>query len=175
NAAMWWYRLLPCDAEYLAEFRAPAMRRKFVQWMDIPIGDPQEKELRTKEPAIDTIAERDLFKKMDYAARCGSCDWEFPAEDWLVTEGLSNDVGIWQTWSWMLAAKEHREIIGNKYDDAIHTFQTELALARHIAERRRFIDVALAGAMGRQVGEQIEKLIEKPDAPNLYWALAMLP
>ena len=50
--------------------------------MQIPLGDPREKQLRAKEPAIrQTLADSQLFRDMDRAARFESCDWQFPIRE----------------------------------------------------------------------------------------------
>jgi hypothetical protein len=175
NAAVWWNVLLACNGDLVAELGKRETAAKINRWMTMPIGDQHEKEFRAKEPIVDKILESDIFAKFDYAARFDSCDWEFPRGNWDILNLGNAELRARNRWGLMLAAKAHWEIAEKKYEQALHTVQTGLALARHLGQCRKFISAVLGGVIARSVIDQVEQLIQQPDAPNLYWSLVMLP
>jgi hypothetical protein len=80
-----------------------------------------------------------------------------------------------RTWGWLLSAKAHLEIVEGKYDQAVGTLQTGLALARHVAQGQSLVHPLVGSSIAGLMTKQIEQFIQQPDAPNLYWALATLP
>jgi len=175
NAAVWWNRL-------------PAGRRplitdlyehweKVADWMEIPIGDPREKEYRAKEPKITMyLGQGGLYSDMARAARFESCDWELPVREGNYISVLLPDVQEMRMWGRLLGAKAHLEIIEGKYDQAVGTLQTGFALARHASQGQTLVHALVGSAIARfPMTTQIEQFIQQPDAPNLYWALATLP
>jgi hypothetical protein len=112
---------------------------------------------------------------MDYAARRESCDWELPLREGHIFEMLIPEAQTNRNWGRMLAAKAHGEIADRKYGDAVRTFQTGLALARHTAQGQTLIHGLVGTAIAGLMTNQIEQFVQQPDAPNLYWSLAMLP
>jgi hypothetical protein len=180
NAAVWWNQLLSYNGGLLAELDKRETRDRIEKWMAIPIGDPREQAFRAKEPIVDKLivdkaAENDLFAKLDYAARFDSCDWEFPWGNWDILNPMVTEIRVRRSWGLLLAAKAHREIADKKYDDALHSVQTGLALARHLGQSRRFLSAALGTQIATFIADQVEQFVQQPDAPNLYWSLVMLP
>ncbi len=176
NAAVHWNRLsVERTSFFNGLYKAGGTWEKAEKWMAIPIGDPHEKEFRTKEPAIDQLLRSGPYSDMDYAARFESCDWELPLHQGHVFEMLVPEAQVNRNWGRLLAAKAHGEIIDKKYGDAVRTFQTGLALARHTAQGQTLVHGLVGTAVAAQTTSQIELFIQQPDAPNLYWSLAMLP
>jgi hypothetical protein len=88
---------------------------------------------------------------------------------------LLPDVQQTRTYGRLLAAKAHLEIAEGKYDQAVRTLQNGYADARHVGQGP-FIVCAMVGVnIAEIMDHQVEQLIQQPDAPNLYWALSMLP
>ena len=174
NAAVRWNRLPAEQTRFLDELNKPGGTwEKVEKWMAIPIGDPQEKEVRRKEPAIDGLLKSQLFKEMDYAARFDSCDWELPLREGRVIEMLLPELQMNRTWGHLLAAKAHGEIVEKKYSDAVRTFQTGLALARHHAQGQTLIHGLVGTAIASQMTNQMELFIQQPGAqPVLGLGLA---
>src|SRR5262249_3086845 len=57
----------------------------------------------------------------------------------------------------------------------LHTIQTGLVMARHICNADTMIQSLVGIAIAHVMLGLVEEMIQQPDAPNLYWALATLP
>src|SRR5262249_25462121 len=75
----------------------------------------------------------------------------------------------------LLAVRARLEIAEGRYERAIYTLQTGLALARHVGDGVILIQDLVGMALAQQMIAQVEELIQQPGAPNLYWALTDLP
>jgi hypothetical protein len=176
NAAVWWNRLLAGRRPLLTDLYEGHWEEVY-KWMEIPIGDPREKEYRAKEPKITLyLGQGGLYSDMARAARFESCDWELPVREGNYISVLLPDVQELRTWGRLLGAKAHLEIAEGKYDQAVGTLQTGFALARHASQGQTLVHALVGSAIARfSMTTQIEQFIQQPDAPNLYWALATLP
>jgi hypothetical protein len=179
NAAVWWNRLLAERQQYYAEFDNKfLMNGKYEKWMDIPIGDPREKEYRQKELAevIPLLNTESIFRDMERAASYESCDWQLPVREGDFYSILLPEVQNTREYARILCAKAHLEIAEGKFDEAVRTLQVGYALGRHVGNPgiclvQNLVGATIAGIMSHQV----EAFIQQPGAPNLYWALATLP
>jgi hypothetical protein len=80
-----------------------------------------------------------------------------------------------RTYARLLAAKAHLEIAEGKYDEAVRTLQTGYAEARQVAQGQTIINSMVGATIASMMSNQVQQLIQQPDAPNLYWALSTLP
>jgi hypothetical protein len=179
NAAVWWNRLPAERSNFLSEFSKEYQESgKFVVWMEIPLGDPREKAYREKELSGVAYMIRGgggIYSDMARAARFESCDWEQPVREGNFIATTLPEVQGSRMWARMLSAKAHLEIAEGRYDDAVQTLQIGYAEARHVSQSpflvSGLVGVTIAGIMSHQV----QQFIQRPDAPNLYWALSTLP
>lgn len=79
------------------------------------------------------------------------------------------DVARTQSLRCRLAIAEHR------IEEAIQIVQQQFAMARHLASDEFVIANLVGAAVVGITFEDLTYLLEEPDAPNLYWALAALP
>jgi hypothetical protein len=169
------YQLLPqageqsdCNAVSLYQDAVKALpkdAKDITRWRRTPRGElPVEQvqaELKRFEPSL---------KLVERAARCKRCKWpavqlgEMPANH-------SEFLVIAQA----LALQARLDIAQKKYDSAIHTVQTGVGMARHIAEGPTLIHGLVGVAVGTLALNEAEYLIDAPDSPNLYCALQALP
>ena len=167
------YRLVPqageqgdCNAVslYVEAVKAlPENTKDITRWREtppeqLPIQQVQA-ELKRFEPSL---------KLVEQAARCKKCQW--PA----VQTGamLGNQ---YLTIRQAIALQARLEVAQKNYDGAIHTVQTGIGMARHIADGPTLIHGLVGTAVGALVLKEAEYLIQVPDSPNLYWALESLP
>ena len=75
----------------------------------------------------------------------------------------------------VLAVKARLEIAEGRFSEAIDTLRSGLTLGRNIAQGPTLIHVLVGIACSQILLKQYEDLIQQPDAPNLYWALTVLP
>jgi hypothetical protein len=179
NAAVLWNRI---PAERHAFFndlnKSGGTWDRIEEWMQVPLGDPREKQLREQGDRGQTIIDaiRDVpYADMVRAARFESCDWQLPMREGNAFSILIPELQQLRTYARLLAAKAHLEIAEGKYDEAMETLQTGFALARDAAKGPTLIHALVGNACAALMAEQVEKLVQRPDAPNLYWALSALP
>ncbi|MHC4062087.1 MAG: hypothetical protein ACYSUC_09595 [Planctomycetota bacterium] len=108
------------------------------------------------------------LKLFEQAARCKKCQW--PAGQGGPMSGNQPRM-IAQA----LGLQARLDIAQKEYDSAIHTVQTGIGMARHIADGPTLIHGLVGTAVGGLVLKEAEYLIQAPDSPNLYWALDALP
>jgi hypothetical protein len=173
NAAVFWNGLTAEQRAFLDELdKKDGPWQKTEKWMAIPIGDPREKQLRPSGPLLAEWS--GLYRDMVRAAQFESCDWELPVRDGNVISMSINGTSEMRTWGRLLAAKAHFEIAEGKYDQAMTTIQTGLALARHVGQGPILIFPLIGTSIAGGILKQVEQWIQQPDAPNLYWALSTL-
>jgi hypothetical protein len=176
NAAVWWNRLFANWWVFRDLYKEDGPWEKLDKWMQIPIGDPREKEYRAKHPeATQYLGAGGLYRDMERAARFDSCDWELPVHEASFASVPLVEAQESRTWGRLLGAKAHLEICEGKYDQAVETLQTGYALARHTAQGQTLIHGLIGSTIAGMMTKQVEQFIQQPDAPNLYWALATLP
>ncbi|MEN6405936.1 MAG: hypothetical protein ABFC77_05635 [Thermoguttaceae bacterium] len=178
NAAVWWNRI-PAErnaffANFYEEFAPPG---KIDTWMKIPLDDPREKEYREKELAkvISLLRRSEAYSDMERAARFESCDWQLPIHEGNVITMLLPEVQQSRMYARLLSAKARLEIAEGKYDQAVHTLQTGYAEARHVGQGPVIISALVGVTIASMMNERVQELIQRPDSPNLYWALSTLP
>ncbi len=111
-----------------------------------------------------------------YAARLEGCDWQILQQ--LKSDGINlllPDIQQLRSLSQVLKVRTRGQVKAGKFDDAIRTIQTNLALAKCLGEHPTLIGNLVGIAIAQQTIGTIEKLIQQPGAPNLYWALVQLP
>ncbi len=173
NAAVWWNRI-PAEREYFfTEFnKAGGTWEKVEKWIEIPLGDPREKERR---PKADELGATSLFSDMERAARFESCDWELPMREGGVIEMRIPECQATRQYARLLTAKARLEIAEGHYDKAVRTLQTGFALARDVAQGPTLIHALVGTAIAGIMTDRIREMIQQPHSPNLYWALSTLP
>ena len=176
NAAVWWNRIF---AEYNVFrnmlFKEGGLWENVEKWMEMPVGEPREKEFREKELAWRQWCNEGFFANMDRAARFESCDWELPIREGHVMSMDLSDAQQTRTYAKLLAAKARLEVAQGNYDRAQRTLQSGYALARHVAEGPTMVNGLVSVVEAETMCQQVEQWIQRPDGPNLYWALSALP
>jgi len=119
---------------------------------------------------------RYALRQADFAARLEYVDWnllpQMRAEGYML---LLPEVQQLRTLASALAVRCRGQVADKDYDGAVHSLKTIFALARHMGEHPTII-TGLVGVAIAQIGlNQLQELIQQPDAPNLYWALTDLP
>ncbi|MBI9018521.1 MAG: hypothetical protein JEZ07_14810 [Phycisphaerae bacterium] len=168
NAALYYLRPLPKMA-YIAKDN-PVLFDKLGEMLQKDINSIPKEDL-------DEIFQHFpyLFGPFKQGIHCNSCQW--PQN--IRSKGLSasmpySSIYLRQT-SQIFALKARKNIAEGKYDQALELTKTLLIVSKHIAHERGTIGNLHASRMFKLPLDTLEILIQKPDAPNLYWALATLP
>jgi hypothetical protein len=170
NAAFLYYRAF--SPEWQSHRRDP-------KYLD-RVATANEKPLRElKRAEIDALAKQfssPMLREVDRAARRTYCDWELNQR--VREEGIYlpfPDVQGFRTVASLLHLRARQEMLAGRYDQAARTIQTGLGLGRHVAEGPTLIHTLVGVACVSNLLPAIEDWIERPGAPNLYWALTDLP
>ncbi len=128
-------------------------------------------------PASDT---RELGRlallKVDRAARLDKPDWQVLRTlraDHL--DPLLADVQAMRTLARALFARFRAEIAAGRLDDAMQSAKTLCAMSRHLGEHPSLIGALVGIAIANLAVTPLDDMIQRPECPNLYWALTNLP
>jgi hypothetical protein len=141
----------------------PKNPRDIARWRKTPPGELPVRQVRAElkrfEPSM---------KLAEQAARCKKCQWP------IVQTGTMLG-SQYRAIAQALALQARLDIAQKRYDSAIHSVQTGLGMARHIADGPTLVHGLVGTAVGALVLKEVEQLTQTPDSPNLYWALEGLP
>jgi len=147
----------------------PELHTRISEWRKTPIENLPKEQVQTTlqklQPTIDLV---------ERAARCKQCNWPSTAPD-KVTNELMTDLSKYRQVVFILDLQARLHINKKQYGQAIGTFQTNLAMARHLGQAPTLIQGMVGMSVAAVTLNRVEGLIQCPDAPNLYWALADLP
>jgi len=173
------YRLLPkaeeltdADAAPLYEKALQALPKNFQmdqisQWLKTPPAKlPRQQVQSTLQQFKPTL------QLLEQAAKCKQCDWSYEYVD---DETQSQNLRGYRTLIFFLAVQVRFQIAQGRYDKALCTMQTGVAMAKHLSNGPTLVDGFVARSTGVFICRQLEQFVQGADAPNLYWALRDLP
>ncbi len=141
------------------------------QWLDTPLDELPRDQVRE---ALDRCI--GALEQMDIASRRTHCDWGLPFWE---TENLYGillpELQGCRNLGRLTALKARLAIAEGDFDQAFASLQIGFALARHVADQSTLIGGLVGIAIGTMMADQLEALIQAPDAPNLYWSITALP
>jgi hypothetical protein len=119
---------------------------------------------------------RGALRHADWSARLDSPDWQVlrhvqhDGMDLLVPEaGPLRVLGL------ALQVRFRAEVALRRFDDALHTAKTMLAMARHLGEYPSEAANLTGLVVANGALDRLEEMLAQPGCPNLYWALTDLP
>ncbi len=118
---------------------------------------------------------RTVFDDLDRAARREYCDWQLPIRDQNFYEMTLSAEQETRQFARFLIVRARVHIANRRYDDALYALQTGYALGQQVAEGPTFVHGLIGIAISGMMSRQVQDMVQQPDAPNLYWALTMLP
>ena len=149
--------------------RCKEVNRVFSGWLDTPLEALPLDEVRR---ALDGKIGSALHY-VELAARRQRCEWDPPLEEGAAMAmpelGHLRDLGRLEALKARLAIAEGRN------DDALAALRTGMEMARQVAQGPTLIHGLVGIAMANITRGQVEELVQARGAPNLYWALTMLP
>lgn len=116
------------------------------------------------------------LRRADRAARLDKPDWQILTK--VQTEGimlLLPDLQKMREIAAALQARFRDEVAQRRFDDALITAKTMLAMSRHVGDHPTLIGNLVGVAIGMISLAPLEEMLETPGCPNLYWALTDLP
>ena len=116
------------------------------------------------------------FRALDSAARADHCDWELSNKisvkniDMLLSEVQAiRELARFQRFRVRVALAE------NDFDAAVRHIQTGIRLGKDAGEGPTVINALVGIAITTIFLNEVEQLIQRPNGPNMYWALTTLP
>lgn len=179
------YRLFPSNAErkegnavpiYLrvAHERSDAwkkvIREKPPEWNKLPLDKLPMDEVKKFLGSY-----RYNLRQFELGARRKTAEWNYTLDAGDPIGLLLPDVQEMRMHAPVLVLKARVEIAEGRYVDAVRTLETGFAFSQHLNEAPFLISSLVGIAMASQFADCVLELIERPDAPNLYWALAVIP
>jgi hypothetical protein len=168
NAAVFYQRAH--SPEWTRSLHQSSWLPKLDQWLNKPQRDIPARDVEGM------LAFKGIFKELHVAARCENCDWQLSQR--LRDEGfmlLLPDVQGFRVFGQMLAVKARKELHDGKFEQALETLQTGLAMSRHLSDSPILLNALVGLSIGNMMVSTLEDFVQQPEAPNLYWALRDLP
>ena len=168
NAATLYYRAMALLVEN-RNLREDLRKEHWDAWQRIAPADLPLAEVEAK-----LLAARTFVGEVEVAARQRQCDWQLDGRAEGIGLNYSEVQGL-RLAARVLAVKARYEVAAGKLPQALHTLQTGFALARHLSEGPTLIHVLIGVAVANVMTNQVEAFVQRPGAPNLYWAMTVLP
>lgn len=167
NAAPLWH--LASDVFHEARHK---MTSQEWDWSSLPLDKLPRKEVR--DVLGHYTAALHLARQ---AASREHCDWELPPQTFQSMQVYMPLAHIQRCREIanLLSIQFRLQLVEGRFDDAGETLQTGFALARHLSEGDRFIELLVGIAINAIMFNRVEEWIQTPGSPNLYWALTELP
>lgn len=145
-------------------------RQSMIRWLGLPL-----RELPVEEIRAFLRRRQELIADLRLAACCESCDWESPIRDREFYSIRLPDVQAMNGLASLVALQARLHIKDGRFEDALPLLQTGFAMARHVSQRPGLMGAFVALAIAETMESRVFDWIRQPDAPNLYWALTLLP
>ena len=121
---------------------------------------------------------RSALSELQVATHREHCNWDWRVRDRPGAEQvqfLLNEVQNMRTLGRVLSVKAGSHISKGEFEEAVETLKVGYQMAKDVSEPTFLVNdlvgIAIASLMNRRVIE----MIDAPDSPNLYWAMASLP
>jgi hypothetical protein len=112
-----------------------------------------------------------LFRQLDLAARTEGCDWQPPIRELGVQTLLPHLEPITHPLTRTIKVRALRQLADDRPADALATLRLGYAMAEHVGTEPVLISALVSLAVTSQLNDALPLLMNRPDAPNLYWAL----
>ena len=115
------------------------------------------------------------FRQLELGARRTTADWSYTLDAGDPIGLLLPDAQEMRLQARLLVLKARVEIAEGRYADAARTLETGFSFSQQVSETPFLISGLVGIACASQLADCLIEMMERPDAPNLYWALAVLP
>ncbi len=158
----------------LAHERSEAMTKKLqeepAKWNKLPL-----EQLPLDEVKKFLANQKYNLRQLDLGARRRTADWSYTLDAGDPIGLLLPDMQDMRRQAPLLVLKARVEIAEHRYSNALHTLETGFSLSQQTSEAPFLVSGLVGIALGNLFADCLLELIERPDAPNVYWALTVLP
>ncbi len=170
-----WHQRKPGNAAILLLQAVAESQRQASK--DAPVDDwlkmPLDQIPRQQAQDVLTAAGQAL-RLTEMAALREDSDWQVPLREQGIATPLP-PLGSFREIAKLLALRARLQIAEGDFDEALHSLQTGMGMARHIACEPIIISKLVAVAIDTIMLRVVQEWIDTPGSPNLYWALTALP
>ena len=117
-----------------------------------------------------------VFRELEAAAKKSTCDWEL--ENRIDEEGIAvlfPEIQSMRELAAILKFRCHLHLIEGKTLEALHDIRIGFTMAVHVGNGPSLIQSLVGIAIFMIFSNELDLLLQQPDAPNLYWSLTALP
>ncbi|MBC8875712.1 MAG: hypothetical protein H8E44_40310 [Planctomycetes bacterium] len=145
--------------------------------LGVPLRDLQPEKLEKTLSQLEEVAAEHQFvlEYIHLAAHREQCDWELPLRDRNLMNWRFSILQKMRNVARLLALQARLQITRGDFEEAIETLKTGYAVAAHVGKGNTLIHGLVGISICDMMSAQVRELVQQPDAPNLYWALAWLP
>jgi hypothetical protein len=148
-----------------------ALNEKLIAWEEAPIEKLPVAEVKKYLAGYSAT-----FRTLDAAARADRCDWELTGKMSVQNiDLLLPEVQAFREIARVQRLRIRVDLAENDFDAAVRNIQTGLRLGKDVGEGPTLIQSLVGIAITTIFLREVEGLIQRPNAPNLYWALTTLP
>jgi hypothetical protein len=116
-----------------------------------------------------------LLRQIEVGARRRSAEWNYTLDEPDPIGLLLPDVQWMRNYAPMINLQARVALADGDFSAAAHHLETGFAFSRHVADGPTLIHRLVGLALVTQLSNTVGDFIERPNAPNLYWALTALP
>jgi hypothetical protein len=116
-----------------------------------------------------------MLRQLELGARRRTAEWDYTLDEPNPIGLLLPDAQWMRSYAPMLILQARVALAEGDFSAAAHHLETGFAFSRHVAEGPTLIHSLIGFAIASEFAGATAEFIERPDAPNLYWALAALP
>jgi hypothetical protein len=150
--------------------RKKELREKPAEWNGLPLAQLPLAEVKK---LLDSYKYN--FKQLDLGARRKTTDWNYTLDAGDMIGLLLPDLQEMRMQAALLVLKARFEIAEHRYSDAIRTLETGFSFSQQIAPTPFLVGSLVSVACTSLMADTVLEMLEQPDGPNLYWAMAVLP
>jgi hypothetical protein len=153
-----------------SDARKKQLREKPAEWNKLPLEKlplPEVKQL------LDSYNYN--FRQLELGARRRVAEWNYTMDAGDPVGMLLPDVQEMRMHAPLLVLKARAEMAEGRMDDAIHTLETGFSFSQQVGDGPFFINDLVGFACTDQFVDCVLELMQRPNGPNLYWGLAVLP
>ncbi|HTW94471.1 MAG TPA: hypothetical protein VMD30_06750 [Tepidisphaeraceae bacterium] len=115
-----------------------------------------------------------VFALLESAARCDRCDWQTSFNQDGIQTALPR-LGRMRLLADLVRARARQQMRDGDSAGALDTLQLGYELSRDVGREQLLISAEVSLGCIHMMDGATEELMQDPDSPNLYWALAAMP
>ena len=173
NAAVYYHRaMLMMGDSGLKGKEAGEARMKMDELLGKPLAETPAESLRDYVKYYSPA----MFRELEAAAKCRDADWGIGERISIEAYNLLlPEVQKTRELAFLLKVRCRLHQKEGNLEAALHDIQTGLMLGRHVGRSETMISFLVGTAISAIMIHELDRVLEMPKCPNLYWSLTALP